>query len=395
MKVIDLKVVFFNLRWSLKRMWALLRNEIEFMLKDKQSLLIVFLLPIGILIPFWAPPSDGSAADEGDGGLLSLNDAVQMVGVLDLDTTTSANFSGNLSESFIESMVNTSIIMENEIDVYPLTSLSHGNDLLRNSIIIGYVVIDDLFEENLTERKLTHVTIVSDATDVETAASLTALLETTIIVFKLQYGFMNDEIFPIPESRFAAESPIFEFGPLIFSIMIFGSALLLSTQCIVGDEPLKRTLLTPAAKMEIIIAKTMAYSAIHAVQIQLLLLVAMFVFRLPVYCPFHVAFTVLFLVAFSGVMIGMFVSVLSKTRLQANQMFLLIFIVTLLSLIFISDPAILDWLPMYQGISGFNSAAYKGFDYADKPWPFLSLSIISVIFFVLVIVSFYFKKTLE
>jgi hypothetical protein len=273
--------------------------------------------------------------------------------------------------------------------------MEEGNDLLRENFIIGYVIIEDLFEKNLTDRIRTHVTVVNDATDVETAASLTALLETTIIVFKLQYGFMNDELLPIPESRFTADSPIFEFGPIIFSIMIFGSALLLSSQCIVGDEPLKRTLLTPAAKLEIIFAKTLAYSGIHAVQIQLLLLVAMFIFRLPVYCPFHVAFMVLFLVAFSGMMIGMFVSVLSKTRLQANQMFLMIFIVMLLALIFISDPAILDWLPMYQGISGFNSAAYKGFDFADKPWPFFSLGTISGVFLGLIIVSFYFKKTLD
>nr|MDO8087641.1 hypothetical protein [Candidatus Sigynarchaeum springense] len=145
----------------------------------------------------------------------------------------------------------------------------------------------------------------------------------------------------------------------------------------------------------VVIAKTIAYSAIHAIQVQALLFVAMIFFYLPVYGEYIITFTVLFAVAFCGAMIGMLISTVSKTRLQANQMFLMVFILFLLALIFIPNPQINDWMPMYQGVNGFVSAAFKGFDFSLKSWPIISLSIIAGSCFVLTNVAFYFKKTLE
>ncbi|MHA1846583.1 MAG: ABC transporter permease [Promethearchaeota archaeon] len=383
MKKIELKAMLYSLKWSMNRIWALFRNEIESLLKDKQSLLIVFLLPIALMVPFYRPPGEESSGD-----LLSF-EKVEYVGVLDLDTTT--DWPGeDLSENF------TAIIgINSSYKVIMLTSFNDGLSRLRLGDISGFFVIPDKFEENITNHLLTTIKIVVDATDVETAAKVTATAEIVIALFKVTHGLLRDEIFPISFQQFKAQSPLFTSGPLIFSIMILGGAMLLTSQSIVGDEPLKRTLLTPAGKLEVIIAKTLAYSGIHAIQVQMMLFVAMTIFRLPVYCPFYVAFLILFLVAFCGIAIGMFISMISKTRLQANQFFLLVFILMLLSLLFIPNEDINHWMPMYQGIDGFTSVAYKGFTWVEEPWPFISLSILSASFIIGTIVVFYFKKTIE
>ncbi|NMC08399.1 MAG: hypothetical protein GYA24_24540 [Candidatus Lokiarchaeota archaeon] len=52
MKHKDMKAILLATRNSLSRIWALLRNEIESLLKDKQSLLIIFLLPLAVMLPF-------------------------------------------------------------------------------------------------------------------------------------------------------------------------------------------------------------------------------------------------------------------------------------------------------------------------------------------------------
>ncbi|MBD3188067.1 ABC transporter permease subunit [Candidatus Bathyarchaeota archaeon] len=384
MKRIDLMSFFYSLKWSFKRIWALFRNEIETLIKDKQSLLIVFLVPVAILIPFYRPPGQESSLDD----MFSF-DAGERLGYLDLDTTT--DWEGeDLSENFTATFEqNSSYTME------PLSDRNDGLTKLKAGYIIGFIIIPDKFEENITNHLETTIQLVVDATDVEVAASLTATIEIVIVMFKLTHNLIKDEIYPISFQQFKASSPLFESGPIIFSIMIFGAALLLTSQSIVGDEPLKRTLLTPAGKMEVIVAKTMAYSAIHAIQVQSMLFLSMTVFRLPVYCPFYVAFLQLFLLAFAGIMIGMFISMISKTRLQANQLFLLVFIVMLLSLIFISDPAVTDWLPMYQGVDGFTTVAFKGFTLREAPWPAFSMVVISIIFLILTIIAFYFKKTIE
>ncbi len=394
MKRWNLKRLSFAWKGSASRVWALFRNEIEALLKDKQSLLIIFLLPIIIMIPFWEPPA-GESEGEGDGGgmfsdfSLGGGSGINVYGVLDLDTTT--DWPGeDLSENFtgiFKGFANMTILN--------VTDYKDGLDKLKNREIAGFLVIPDGFERNITNRAIAEVLIVNDATDVEAVGTITAVLEITFIAFKLYHGLFRDEIYPVPYSKFEANSPLFKSGPLIFSILIFGSGVLLASQAIVGDEPLRRTLLTPAGKLEVVIAKTMAYSAIHAVQVQALLFVAMIFFYLPVYGEYYISFTVLFLVAFCGAMIGMFISTISKTRLQANQMFLLVFILCLLALIFIPNPQVNDWMPMYQGVNGFVSAAFKGFDFSLKPWPVFSLGILSAAFFVLTNVAFYFKKTVE
>ena len=388
------KQLLFSLRWSLLRIWALFRNEIESLLKDKQSLLIIFLVPLAVMVPFYRPPGEDVELDSMMPFSLSVNDGPYF-GVLDLDTTDDwegVDMSRNFSSTF--HMIATEYLSL-DFELLDLQDYNHGITLLKEGQIIGFLVVPLGFEKNLTDRVTTNVVLVIDATELELSASLTAAMEISIALFKFSHGLIRDEIYPLSFQQFKAESPLFSAGPLIFSILIFGAAMLLTSQCIVGDEPLRRTLLTPAGKLEVIAAKTIAYSGIHAVQVQLMLFVAMTIFRLPVYGAFHVSFLMLFMIAFCGIAMGMFVSVLSKTRLQANQMFLLVFIMFLLALIFITDPAITNWMPMYQGVNGFTTYAYKGFDFALKPWPMISTGIVSAAFMAATILAFHFKKTVE
>ncbi len=422
------------LRNSLSRIWALLRNEIESLLKDKQSLMIIFLLPLAVMIPFKFVNLGGS-----DMSSISpfQTGSVTRFGVLDFDTTddwpgtppiagaVEEDLSVNFSRMFhfimaygsgaLGAVDNSTLLLEEignwfknypngtffgmastNVELVNLADRNQGLDMLASGQIIGFLIIPYGFERNITSHVAAEITLVDDATETGTAAMLVANLEITIAAFKLVHNLLRDEIFPSPHDvGKQANSPLFEAGPLIFSILIFGSGILLASQCIVGDEPLRRTLLTPAGKLEVILAKTGAYSAIHAVQVQLLLLVAMFAFELPVLGNFGVSFLILFMDAFCGVMIGMFLSVISKTRLQANQFFLLVFIIFLLSLIFVTTEGINMWMPMYMGVDGFTTYAYKGFGFDLQPWPIMSLCIVSGIFLVLTIVAFYFKKTVE
>ncbi|HME54854.1 MAG TPA: ABC transporter permease [Candidatus Lokiarchaeia archaeon] len=391
MKHLDLKSIAFASKGSLSRIWSLFRNEIESLLRDRQSLLIVFLLPIVVMIPFWTPPGQESS---GLGNNISIGEVTNPFGVLNQDTTRDWRIAHNTTIALGENLTAT-FMQYAGYNSTNLTDYDQGIKELQDGIIPGFLVIPDGFEHNVTYGLKASVTVVTDATNTETSATITANMEIAIAIFKVTHGLIHDQIFPLSFEKYASRSTLFTAGPFIFSIMIFGSGLLLASQCIVGDEPLRRTLLTPAGKLEVIFAKTLAYSAIHAVQIQLLMFIAMFFFNLPIYGSFYVPFIMLFLVALTGVMMGMFVSVLSKTRLQANQMFLLIFVLVLLALIFITQPAINDWMPMYQGMNGFNSYAYKGFDFSMKPWPAIALSIESALFLGLTIVAFHFKKTVE
>lgn len=428
MKHKDMKAILLATRNSLSRIWALLRNEIEALLKDKQSLAIIFLLPLAVMLPF-------KFTNLGEADMTDINvfqaGSVTRFGVLDFDNVTFEDFypgedlSVNFSRTFhfimsygsgaLSAADNATLVLQEakqwmrdypngtffgtpstDFELVQLDNRTQGIDMLSIGYIIGFMIIPRGFEKNLSLHVPTEITLVDDATETGLAATLVANLEIAIAAFKLIHNFIRDEIFPIPNMIGQVNnSPLFDAGPLIFSILIFGGGLLLASQCIVGDEPLRRTLLTPAGKLEVILAKTGALSAIYAVQVQLILLVAVFGFDLPVLGDFYVPFLMLFMQAFCGAMLGMLISVISKTRLQANQFFLLVFIVFLLALIFVTNEEVNLWMPMYQGVDGFTTYAYKGFGFALQPWPITSVSILSFSFLALTIIAFYFKKTIE
>ncbi|MEX2681119.1 MAG: hypothetical protein Q6373_005935, partial [Candidatus Sigynarchaeota archaeon] len=278
------------LRNSLSRIWALLRNEIESLLKDKQSLLIIFLLPIAVMIPF-------KFVDLGGKDMGSINvfqgDGVQRIGVLDFDTTDdwpgmppipgaveedlSVNFSRTLhfimsyGSGALSAVDNATEVLQEingwfanypngtffnqtstDVELVQLVDRKQGLDLLANGGIIGFLIIPYGFERNITNRVPAQVTLVDDATETGMAATLVANLELAIAAFKLVHNLLRDEIFPIPHViGKPSDSPLFDGGPLIFALLIFGSGILLASQCIVGDEPLRRTLLTPAGMLEV------------------------------------------------------------------------------------------------------------------------------------------------
>ncbi|MHA1700031.1 MAG: hypothetical protein ACTSWN_14415, partial [Promethearchaeota archaeon] len=253
MKIINLKNLIFSLKWSLKRIWALFQNEIESLLKDRQSLLIVFLVPLLILIPFHESIS-GKTEEEFGGRFTISATRSNLLGVLDLDNSTGwAN--EDLSESFIN------ILSENlSYSLRDVDDRDSGELLLSQGLIGGLLIIPHGFESNVSQHIAATVILVVDATDVEGGANLVASMEVAIAIFKFDHGLIRDEIYPVSFTPFKAQSILVKSGPLIFSILLFAGAVLLSSQSIVGDEPLKRTLLTPAGKLEVIIGKLMAYS---------------------------------------------------------------------------------------------------------------------------------------
>lgn len=122
---------------------------------------------------------------------------------------------------------------------------------------------------------------------------------------------------------------------MAFSFMIFGIAFILSILVIVHEKPIARLLLTPIKRSEILIAKYITYTLVLILQVSLLIISAL---SMGLYLAGTLLdlFLALFIIGFSGLAMGMFISSQSKTKTQANQLFLAFYlIIILLSGIFI------------------------------------------------------------
>ncbi|NVM29355.1 MAG: ABC transporter permease [Candidatus Helarchaeota archaeon] len=361
-----------------KRILSLARKEIESLLKDKQALLIIFLLPTLVLFAIGLGTGGGSAH--------------ATIGIVDLDTTSGSAGPGvNLSVEFINTLdeiPNTDIII--------FSGIAEANESLFYGEIDGFIVIPDLFEQSLSSPDLNRTVVIElylDDTNFGGAGAVIGKVELAILNFKYEMGYIRDEVLYVPTFQFSSDSSLYRAAPFVFCITILGSTMMTAAQSIVGDVPLRRMLLTPARKTEVLLAKLMAYSLIVFFQIQILLGLAWGVFGVPLRCGYGPILILLFLIGFSGITLGLLISVLSTSRLQASQYFLLTFIIMLVLTWFGGLVFIRDAIPLYRGQQAFGIMAYKGFSLLEAGIDVMVIFLFGFISYLLAHIVFHFKKS--
>ncbi len=362
-----------------KRTLSLARKEIESLLKDKQALIIIFLLPTLVILAIGASGNGGSTH--------------ATIGIVDLDGTSGANYPGpDLSVNF----TNTLDELENT-DIINFTSIAAANLSLFLGEIDGFIIIPNMFEQNLSSEeypRIAYMEVYLDDTNYAGAGAVIGKIEAAIIIFKYNLSILRDEILYLPEFLYASASPLYRAAPAVFCITILGSTMMTASQSIVGDVPLRRMLLTPARKTEILIAKLTAYLIIVFFQIQILLGISWGIYGMPINCGYWQILFLLFMVGLSGVTLGLFISVLSTSRLQASQYFLLAFILMFVLTWFGGLDFLTKVIPLYRGQTAFTVMAYKGFTILQAGMDILVISVFGIVCYLLAHLVFHFKKSI-
>ncbi len=161
-----------------------------------------------------------------------------------------------------------------------------------------------------------------------------------------QFQLQGFEEFTIPEGY----SNNFNSSIVMaLSFMVFGIALVLSILVIVQEKPIARLLLTPVKRSEILLSKYITYTLVLVFQVALLIISGL---SMGLYIAGTITdlFIALFMIGFSGLTMGVFISSQSKTKTQANQLFLAVFLVAvLLSGIFIP----IEGMPSYLQVIAY------------------------------------------
>jgi len=180
---------------------------------------------------------------------------------------------------------------------------------------------------------------------------------------------------------------------IVFAIFIAVSAT--AAQAIVGDIPLNRMLLTPATKMEAILAKVLGYFMVGMLQAQFLLVLWMVLFKIDLWHQYLNLNIILALMSLSGSGLGVLISTLVRTRLQANQSFLfLLFGSTLVGTGFMDVGLLDDYFPLNLGRIMMVDVAFKNIaitEFIDDMYLILIMTLAFIIISWLIFVK---RKTL-
>lgn len=367
-----------------RRIRNMVAKELRLIVKDKVAILLIFMLPAVLIGMLWYVTQESSMGGMalGGGGIgggmggggdnETTTESGIILGVVDLDTTRTYD-GGDLSENltgFLETVTAEIIMYNDTADAY--------RDLYERNID-GYIVIPDGFEANLTINEPTYIELHVDSTDFMGAATIQGTVQAATILFRVSKLWIRSEVFPGMVIEFTPQGGYLEavFGGFIVIFSSYLGIAMTSAQSIVGDFPLRRMLLTPTNRLEVIVAKVLGYVIIGFFQSLLLVTLWVLAFDLNLNTSFISLVIIMSLSALTGSATGILISSVAGTRLQANQMFLFVLFGTLiLSGFFINVGALDDILPMNQGLKLLIDTAFKG------------LSLLQVIDRVLILLGF-------
>lgn len=332
----------------IRRTLSLTRKEIQTIIKDRTAMLLVFLLPV-ITIGTLA-----LAIQQND---IQQETVPLMFGIIDLDTTDT--YPGlDLSENFTDTIASlesvTARMFDNESEAYLA--------LFQNTID-AYLIIPDGFEHALAMDLPTTVDVHTSNTQLRGQGDAIIAVTQASLIFRQKLGWIRSEILPVPVVEFVPEGDVLaiQVGAFLMVFCIFMAIALISCQSIVGDIPLRRMLLTPTSKVEVVFGKIMAYTIIGMIQGLLLIVLWVVGFQLQLYTDLLTLLTIVTLMALAGSVSGVVISSLSTSRLQANQGFLFLLLgMMILSGMFIDVGIITEFLPMNLGMSLIQETAFKG-----------------------------------
>ncbi|MGV9170485.1 MAG: ABC transporter permease [Promethearchaeia archaeon] len=382
-----------------RRITNMVAKELRLVVKDKVALFLIFLLPAALIgTLYFVTEEGGTGGTQMDGGESSESDGVAnetpysdiTLGLIDFDTTRTydgEDLSTNLT-AFLRNLTGELIEYNTSDDAF---------DALYEKEIIGYVVIPDGFEANLTINEPTYVEVHTDATELADQSTVQGIVQGAIISFRASHMWIQSEVFPSMTMEFVPDAGYIEsqFGGFIVIFSSYLGIAMTAAQSIVGDIPLRRMLLTPTNRFEVILAKVAGYVVIGFFQSLLLITLWIVVFNLHLNTGFLTLVLIMSLVSLTGSATGILISAVASSRLQANQMFLFVLFGTLILAGFFIDVGALDEiLPLNQGLDLLISTAFKGLNIFEVWLPIMKLLGFSLLAILAATVIFSKKPTL-
>ena len=383
------------------RISGMIRQEINSLITDKTSIIILFVIPLVLItvLGVSTPRTDQLAT---------------IIWIIDEDHTTS-------STEFITSMQNST--MEGDLIISelapPMLVFANGElapiepnlgeenatgivskDLAFKTLPTKYldaiIVIPKGYHDSFVENSSAKLIIYYDAIDLQKRFVVEGLIQIGLTQIQLKNMMFERDVFYFPDSRPGniLELNILDMAaPFFIPLMLFFSMQLVTTQSIVGDIPLKRMLNTSLRRGEAVTGKLISYTIVGVFQI-LLTMITLKLFNVTMHCLWIDLFLVLFFNSLAGISIGIFISSISKTRLEASQLFLLVFFILIVLQYFVRKPFLLAFNVLEQGKIAYSNLAYRGMTLWDpkvRPHLFNTI-IISVIFYILSVIYIKFMK---
>lgn len=281
-------------------MWAFIQKEFYHIFRDYRSMVILFGMPVVMVLLF---------------GFAITNDINNAkIGILDhsKDVVTREITQKLLSSGYF--MLEANVESNNEIDAY-----------FKQGVVKAVVIFEPDFARKMAQKTGASVQIILDASEPNTASMLANYAGGIINTYTMQRLKQEMKI-PLSinvQSRMLYNpevKSVYMFVPGVITILLMLVSAMMTSISITREKELgtmEALLVSPLKPVQIIIGKVAPYVLLSFINLIVILLLARFVFMMPVQgsVPLLLAQSLLFIIM--SLALGILISTISKTQQQA------------------------------------------------------------------------------
>jgi ABC-type multidrug transport system permease subunit len=389
---------------SLQRIFKLVIKELYLLKSDKRALFMAILLPPLIMAAFSSMAILSGTTDENTVNIAVVNYDDLYFNYTLPNGTAIGSTENSWAQILIDTMANSSLTRVKayyNINITPYGML-YARQLLDQQQIDAIVSIPSEFSEAIENQFPAIIEVVPDGSDVYSLTTTLNNIQEVITEFQqlnniTPYFQIEEHV----EFSTGGGDLLGSMSALSVPFLIIGATLILTLLVVVKEAPLARLLMTPAKKSEILLSKYITYGGIMAFQI-LLIFIVNSIIGLKVAGSLLDFFVAMLLVGFYGISLGILISAISGTEIQANEYFLGIFLISVLvSGMFVPVESMAPWLqalayafPLAHAVPLLSNISLKGLGLTYGPNLLYTCSLlgISLILILLTTIVFYRKK---
>ena len=372
------KELFDNMKYILFRIIRQIKKEFQLLKTDKMNLLIALALPPAIIMLFAFMTTSASGTIPVKVIVVSYDSNT----FVNQDNYTETTEWDNYTKKYLDAIEDSELL--ELVEFYDASkdkneyAMETARNELRDGNIECIIVIPVEFTESLLSGNPGIIEVIPDSSNIAYIQDKLNAVQDSINIFvddndlDPEYVLIEHEEFSVPSNyNFKYNYSMIR----LFPFMVFGLSNVLTILVVVQEKPIPRLLLTPVKKSEILLSKYIVYTIVLALQIFFILTSAV-TNGLYLAGSIFDLYIALFLLGFVGISLGMFISTVSKTKTEANQLYFAFFIVIiLLSGIFVPIDAMPEYLqviayilplshgePMIRGILS-KGKSVVGFDF--------------------------------
>ncbi|HNO28657.1 MAG TPA: ABC transporter permease [Chitinophagales bacterium] len=296
------RVVLKELPIDMRQYGVFIKKEFKHIIRDKRSLLILFALPIAQILIF--------------GFALTNEIKNTKIAILDLSQDEASH---QLRDQLIASQY-----FELNGDVHDVADVESA--LLSDQIKLA-VIIPENFQNDLSHGNEAQVQLIADATDPNTATTLSVYASAVIRDFQGDInGAYNLPYTITPEVRMLYNPQLkgaYLFVPGVMGMILLLISAMMTSIAIVREKEINTMeiiLASPLKPIVLILSKAVPYITISLVNVTTILLISIFILGLPVAGNIFLLFAVCFLFITTAIALGLMIS--NITDSQQTAMFI-------------------------------------------------------------------------